>query len=464
MPDSFADLADEQIPTVVNISTTQTVKVGRSPFGGLMGQEYPEGHPFADLPDIFKHFYGMPRGGKQLERKTQALGSGFVIDPSGYIVTNNHVIEQADEITVIFHDDFQAKAKVVGHDSKTDLALLKIDVDRKLTAANWGDSDKARVGDWVVAIGNPFGLGGSVSAGIISARARDINSGPFDDFIQTDAAINRGNSGGPLFNTDGKVIGVATAIFSPTGGNVGIGFAVPSALAKTVISQLREYGKTQRGWLGIKIQTVTEDVAESLGLDDAEGALVVEVTPDSPASKAGVEAGDIILSFDDQNVDRMRQLPRIVAETKIGKTVNMDVLREGSNKTLKVKVGELEEEGSELADNDSDDKREESDSTETKEIAGMNVIGLTSDLRKRYGIEGETKGVLIVSVDPESDAAEKQLARGDIIISVNQKDVTDVKALEKLIDKAKDQKRRSVLLMISRGGDKRFVAVSVAEK
>ena len=329
-PNSFADLAERLLPTVVNIATTQTVESNR-------GEEFEE---------FFKEFFER-RGGQpppQEKRRASALGSGFIIDASGYIVTNHHVIADADEITVRLHDDTLLEAELVGSDEKTDLALLKVKSDEPLPATSWGVSEKTRIGDWVVAIGNPFGLGGTVTAGIVSARQRDINSGPYDDFIQTDAAINRGNSGGPMFNLDGDVIGVNTAIFSPSGGSIGIGFAIPSDIAKNIVAQLREHGEVRRGWLGVRIQTVTEELAEGLRLDGAYGALVASVTEGGPAEKAGIAGGDVILQFNGRTVPDMRKLPRMVAETPIGREVDVVVWRKGAEIVVKVVLGELDDE------------------------------------------------------------------------------------------------------------------------
>ncbi|MDP6218268.1 MAG: Do family serine endopeptidase, partial [Alphaproteobacteria bacterium] len=317
-PDSFADLAERLSPAVVNISTSMVVNNGSRP--DL--PRFPEGSPFEDF---FKEFEDRGQA-----RRTQSLGSGFIIDSSGIVVTNNHVIENADKISVILANDEVFEAELIGRDQKTDIAVLKIDPgNTRLSAVSFGDSDKLRVGDWVIAIGNPFGLGGTVTAGIVSARGRDIGSGPYDDFIQTDASINRGNSGGPLFNLDGDVIGINTAIFSQSGGSVGIGFAISANLATQVVQQLQDFGRTRRGWLGVFIQEVTEDIAESLGLKTANGALVASVTENGPADKAGLQAGDVILKFDGQAVEKSRDLPRIVAETAVEKTVEVELVRDG---------------------------------------------------------------------------------------------------------------------------------------
>lgn len=466
MPGSFADIVDKLTPSVVNISSVQTVEGAENPFEGMFGEKMPEGSPFNDLPELLEKFYGHNQKDKdseggQPQRKATSLGSGFIIDPEGYIVTNFHVVEKAEETTVTFSDGTTAKAKVVGKDSKTDIALLKVETKKKLPALEWGDSDKARVGDWVIAIGNPFGLGGSVSAGIISARARDINAGPFDDFIQTDAAINRGNSGGPLFDMDGKVIGINAAIFSPSGGNIGIGFAIPATMSWPVVKQLKEEGRTHRGWLGVKIQTVTEEIAESLGLKNEHGALVLDVTKDSPAAKAGVLSGDIIMTFDGHEVQTMRKLPRIVADTKPGKKVPMEVLRKGEKKTLIVTITELEEEDEAKTKDASTPQKADDAIAGTKKAYGLELVGLGADVRKKFNIAENVAGVAIISVEKNSDAAQKGLQRGDVITAINQEPVSDLNAAISMLDKAKGLKRKSALLLVNRGGDSRFVALTI---
>lgn len=454
-PDSFADLAQRLTPAVVNISTTQKVSGRR---GEVPLPQFPPGSPFEDF---FKDFFERQRpgdngeGDKRPTRRISSLGSGFVVDPSGIVITNNHVIADADEITVIFSDDTRLKAEVLGRDPKTDLAVLRVEPEKDLTFVKLGDSDESRVGDWVMAIGNPFGLGGSVTAGIISARSRNINAGPYDDFIQTDASINRGNSGGPLFNMDGEVIGVNTAIFSPSGGSVGIGFAIAANLAKPVIEQLREYGKARRGWLGVRIQPVTEEIAESLALDEPRGALVASVFDPGPAAVAGFEAGDIILKFDGKDVPRVRALPRIVAETSIGKAVGVEVWRKGEMITLSVKIGELkEDEVAALTSGDSG----ESSSTDV-EALGMTLSSITNDLRERFEIDGEVKGVVITEVNDGSAAAEKGIRAGDIIVEVAQEEVTSPTQVVEKVTQAKDSNRKSVLLLVQRSDDLRFVAL-----
>lgn len=463
-PDSFADLVEKLNPTVVNISTTQTIEGIENPLGSFTYQ-LPEGSPLEGLPDLLEKFYGQQgeEGGNPVERKATSLGSGFIIDPDGYIVTNYHVIEKAEEITVTLFDETKLSAKVVGRDSKTDLALLKVNTTKKLPFAKWGDSDKTRVGDWVIAIGNPFGLGGSVSAGIISARARDINSGPFDDFLQTDAAINRGNSGGPLFNTEGEVIGVNTAIFSPSGGNVGIGFATPSSMADNVIEQIKDIGRVQRSRLGVKIQTVTEDIANSLGLKEDKGALVLDIDKGSPAEKAGIESGDVIMEFDGHEISTMRKLPRIVAETPINKKVPINLWRKGKKITLVATVDELKEDV-EKAKVSKTEKEEKTEKEDYHEIAGIGVVEITPKNRSKYQLDDKSSGLLIVDVKKDSSAAEKGLMRGDIIVSANQEKLSTVNDFEKVVKKAKDDKRSSILLLVDRGGETMFIAVKLSNK
>jgi len=461
-PDSFANLAQKLTPAVVNISTSQKV-TGRS--GQVPMPQFPPGSPFEEF---FKDFFERQRpgdndenneGNNRSRRRVSSLGSGFVVDPSGIVITNNHVIAEADEITVIFSDEKRRTAEVLGRDEKTDLAVLKLNLepeDGELPFVKLGDSDASRVGDWVMAIGNPFGLGGSVTAGIISARSRNINAGPYDDFIQTDASINRGNSGGPLFNMDGEVIGVNTAIFSPSGGSVGIGFAIATNLAKPVIEQLRGYGKVRRGWLGVRIQPVTDEIAESLDLDEPRGALLAGVFDSGPAVDAGLEAGDVILKFDGKDVPRMRALPRIVAETDIGKAVEVEVWRKGVMMTLSVKIGELKED--EVAALTSDEQGERP-SAANVEALGMTLSSLNNDLRKKFELDGDIKGVVITQVDDQSAAAEKGIRAGDIIVEVAQEEVNSPKQVLEKVKQANDSDRKSVLLLVQRSGNLRFVAL-----
>lgn len=448
LPESFADLAENLSPAVVNISTSQTVT---APERGPRPQ-LPEGSPFEDL---FRDFFDGQEN--QGPRTQSSLGSGFVIAPEGFIVTNNHVIEGADEITVNFTDGSSLPAVLIGTDPKTDVAVLKVEPLEPLAFVPFGDSTKARVGDWVLAIGNPFGLGGSVSAGIISARNRDINSGPYDDFIQTDAAINKGNSGGPLFNMAGEVIGVNTAIISPSGGSIGIGFSVPSALVKTVVGQLREFGQTRRGWLGVRIQEVTDELAEGLGLDKPSGALVSEVTTDGPAAAGGVEAGDVILKFDGRDVQEMRDLPRMVAETAVEKDVRVVVWRKGKTQTLKVVLGLLEE-GEKVIPAEVDKPEEPA---EVEMALGMKLVPMTAKARADFDIADDVTGVVITEVTGGSAAAEKGIRPGDVIVEVAQETVATPADVRGGVAKAKEEARKSVLILVQSGEDQRFVALKI---
>ena len=447
-PDSFADLAERLSPAVVNISTTTVVSRG----GGAELPQFPPGSPFEEF---FKDFN--ERG---QTRRAQSLGSGFIIDESGIVVTNNHVIENAEQITIYLANDDSYEAEVIGRDAKTDIAVLKFDPKgAEITAVTMGNSDELRVGDWVMAIGNPFGLGGTVTAGIVSARGRDIGAGPYDDYIQTDASINRGNSGGPLFDMDGEVIGINTAIFSQTGGSVGIGFAISSNLANKVVNQLIEYGRTRRGWLGVYIQEVTDEIAESLGLDEAVGALVSNITAGGPADEAKLEAGDVILSFNGQKIERMRDLPRIVAETDVDTTVDVEIVRNNKRMTLKVKLGELEqaENGGLLSNN-------QQSTTKSFGDLGFSAEQLDADLASEYGLEEDQQAVIITEVVQGSPAAEKGLAAGDVVVRFGQSRITTLEQLVKGIDDARDAGRSGVLMLIKRDGQNRFIQISFFKK
>lgn len=460
-PASFADLAEQLLPSVVNVSSTQMIEERVEPFPDF--PVFPPGSPFEDF---FEDFMGR-RGGGGMQRSlpSSSLGSGFIIDAeNGYIITNNHVIKDADEVRVTLHDDSTIPAEIIGRDEKIDIAVLKVDTKKKLHQVSFGNSDQMRVGDWVVAIGNPFGLGGTVTSGIISARQRDINSGPYDDYLQTDASINRGNSGGPMFDLQGNVIGINTAIFSPTGGSVGIGFAIPSNLAKPVVDQLIKYGRTRRGWLGVRIQTVTDEIAESLGLDKPRGALIASVTPDGPAEKAKLQAGDIVLEFDGKEVEDMRALPRIVAETPIDKDVTLKYWRDGKERSTKVEIGELEkaEDNGLLATRG--DRGKAPEKTTEIESVGLSVASLNDMLRDEFGIAEDINGVVITDVAAKSNAQEKDLSVGDVIMEINQKPVQSPKDVRDIISRAEKSKRASVLLLVSRQGDVRFVALSLGKK
>ncbi len=455
-PQSVADLAEELLDTVVNISTSQTIK---SPRGAVPLPNVPKGSPFEEF---FEDFFNRQQQQGQ-PRRVSSLGSGFIIDPSGLIVTNNHVIEGADEIVVNLNDGTKLTVtKVLGRDTKTDLALLKVEPKKPLKAVSFGDSSKLRVGDWVMAIGNPFSLGGTVTVGIVSALKRDINAGPYDEFLQTDAAINRGNSGGPLFDMEGKVIGINTAIISPTGGSIGIGFAIPSATAKHVIDQLREFGETRRGWLGVRIQTVTDEIAESLGMKTASGALVASVTPDGPAAAAGIEAGDVIVEFDGQPVENMRILPRVVARTTIGKQADVKVRRKGETKMFKVTVGRLPETEEAVAQEEQKQPEAAPQENGGTAVLGLSLSAMTDELRGRFNISDKVKGVVVTAVDATSVSAQKKISPGDVIVEVTQEEVKTPEDVVKRVDAVKSTGRNSVLLLISDAkGELRFVAIPI---
>ena len=451
MPESFADLVEQVSPAVVNITTTATVSTPLA-----RGPQLPEGSPFSDL---FREFGfpglpdgGNPFGGPQGEQRSNALGSGFVVSADGLIVTNNHVIDGADEIEVEFFSGTKLPAKVIGKDDKTDIAVLKVESDKPLPFVKFGDSDVARVGDWVLALGNPLGQGFSASTGIVSARNRAL-SGSYDDFIQTDAAINRGNSGGPLFNMDGEVVGVNTAILSPNGGSIGSGFSMASNVVSKVVDQLKEFGETRRGWLGVKIQPVTQDIAESLGLADAKGAMVTDV-PAGPAADAGMKAGDVITSFAGGAVEDPRELVRRVADAPVGEAVDVTVQRDGKPVELKVTLGRRElAEGTGSVDNTSES---------ASDLMGMPVAPLTPEIAAELGVSRDMAGLVVQSVDPKGAAADKGLTAGDVITEAGQQPVTSLADLQARIKEARDAGRKSILLMVRRAGEPRFVALPVA--
>ncbi|WBU58148.1 DegQ family serine endoprotease [Paracoccus sediminicola] len=455
MPESFADLVEEVSPAVVNINTTSVVEQPTGPM-------FPEGSPFSDL---FRDFgFPMPDGGQQSPfgqqqgqpRRANALGSGFVISDDGFIVTNNHVIEGADEIEIEFKDGARRTAEVIGTDKSTDIALLKVEAE-DLPFVGFGDSDDARVGDWVLALGNPLGQGFSASTGIVSARGRAL-TGAYDDFIQTDASINRGNSGGPLFNMDGEVIGVNTAILSPNGGSIGIGFSMASNVVSTVIDQLQQYGETRRGWLGVKIQGMTPDIAESLGLESERGAMVADVF-DGPASEAGIRSGDVILEFDGNRIEDDRDLVARVAQAPVGEDVDVTILRNGEEEQLSVTLGRRELAEGEIGE----DGVAPQGGGESGETLGMSLQPLTPEIASELGVSEDQQGVVVSEVDPSSDAADKGVGRGDVITEAGQQPVASVSDLQSSIEEAREAGKRSILLMIRRGGEPRFVALSIQE-
>ena len=452
-PESFAPLAEKVTPAVVNISSMHKMAAGGAP---ELPFEVPEGSPFEE----FLRQFGGPN---RMPREVMGLGSGFIIDPSGYVVTNNHVVDDASGIKVTLPDGKQYDAEVVGTDPQTDLALLKIEAKASLPAVEWGDSDALKVGDWVMAVGNPFGLGGSVTAGIISARSRDIHAGPFDDFLQVDASINQGNSGGPTFDTNGRVIGINTAIASPTGGSVGIGFAIPSNLAKPIIQQLKEKGRVERGWLGVQVQAVTPELASALGLDEPKGALVSDVIPDSPAQKAKLRQGDVIVGFDGREVEEMRDLPRIVAETPADKAVELRVWRGGREETQTVTIAKQDQRAQQMALGETPEGPGTAGPTASSETLGATLAPLTADLKQQYQISDEVSGVVVTGIESGGIAAEQGLREGDVIVSVNQEQVDSPEDVEKLAKAAKDQKKGALLLLLNRGGNQLFVGLDVGQ-
>jgi serine protease Do len=459
-PESLASLAEQVMDSVVNISAATTVEAR-----GRVGPQLPPGTPFEDLFEEFFNRRNQQGGGGDSapaprQRRSNSLGSGFVLDASGIVITNNHVIGDANEISVIFHDGTKLRAEIVGKDSKIDIAVLRVKPEKPLKAVKFGDSDKMRPGDWVMAIGNPFGLGGSVTAGIVSARGRNIESGPYDNYIQTDAAINKGNSGGPLFNMDGEVIGINTAILSPTGGSVGIGFAVPSANAAAVIDQLREFGETRRGWLGVRIQNIDDATAEALSLGGRRGALVAGVDDKGPSKPAGIEIGDVIVKFDGKDVKDSRDLPRIVASTPVGKAVEVQIIRKGETLTKSVTLGRLEdgEKSSQAALN----QPSTDTTTGTKRALGLELSALSDELRQRFNIKPGQKGVVVTRVEPNSSASDKRIQPGEVIVEVGQEAVASPADVTRRVEALKKEGRKSALLLVANTqGEVRFVAVAI---
>jgi serine protease Do len=466
-PEGIADVSEKVIDAVVNISTSQSVEGRSSARPSPSPSPSPQLPPGSPFEEFFEEFFKNRRGQgenpapNRPPRRVSSLGSGFVIDSSGIVVTNNHVISDADEVHVIFTDGSRLKAEVMGRDQKTDIALLRVKTDKPLKAVEFGDSETLRLGEWVIAIGNPFSLGGSVSAGIVSARNRDINSGPYDNYIQTDAAINRGNSGGPLFNLEGKVIGVNTAIISPSGGSIGIGFAVPSKTVVSVIDQLKQFGETRRGWLGVRIQQVTDDIAESLGIKPTRGALVAGIDDKGPAKPAGIEPGDVIIKFDNRDIKEMRDLPRIVADTPVGKDVEVRVIRKGTEETKIVKLGRLED-GEKPQPASVRGGAPPEDKSVVQKTLGLQLAGMSEDLRRRYKIKDSVKGVVVTGVDQASAAADKRLNAGDTIVEIPQEAVANPDDVQKRVDQLKKDGRKSALLLVANPeGELRFIALSL---
>jgi serine protease Do len=450
-PASFAALVERVQAAVVNVAVTgKSVSTSAVELPGL---ELPNAPHFKDFFDQFLHQSPSLPGRHGSKPGVQGVGSGFIVTADGYLVTSNHVVEDATEIQVVLNNGERLPAEVRGRDPKTDLALLKIETDRELPYVIFGDSDGARAGDWVVAIGNPFGLGGTATTGIISARGRDIQSGPYDDYLQIDAPINRGNSGGPLFDTSGKVIGVNTAIFSPNGGNVGIGFAVPAAQAKSVIQQLMTRGHVERGWLGVQIQKLTDPLAESMKLPRTQGALVTSVTPDSPAARAGLEVGDVILSFNDHEVADMKDLPKLVADTAPGQNTQVTVWRQGKKRNLEVSIASSPEVTASAAE------------TATTAVSGarlgVTLAPMTGELRKRFDVPGDVEGALVVEVESGSLAAREGIRPGDVIVQAGGKPVSNPADVVSVVRESNATDQDRVLLLVNRKGDQRFVTVQL---
>jgi len=443
-PDTFADLAEKLGPTVVNIYTTQTVEVSSSPHQYFFPDDM-------EIPEPFRRFFGIPdQQPKTPKRKMErtSLGSGVIATADGYILTNNHVVEDADEINVTLASFEEYEAKIIGRDPKSDLALIKIEAERELPSVKFGNSDTLRVGDWVLAIGNPFGLQQTVTAGIVSAKGRSINNGTYGNFIQTDASINPGNSGGPLFNLKGEMVGVNTAIFSRTGGNIGIGFAIPANMAKSVMQQLKEFGKVTRGWLGVMIQHVTPELADNFGLDRPIGALVGQVVPESPAEKSGIKAGDVIIEFNGKEVSQMSMLPAMVAQTPIDEEVKVILIRNGEKMTIPVIIGKMADEQALF---DSDEGANGLD-------LGLTVQELSPELADSLGIE-DAAGLIVTNVNTDSAAAQAGIKRGDIIQEINREQVGSIAEYKKSMLQAKNKK--SILLLVKRDQHTRFVVIKL---
>ena len=485
---NVADLVDKLLPAVVEISVESKVADGAS----ADAPKIPDDSPFKDFFDQFlkkkqQDGQGDNKGGDNKggdnkggdnnggdnkggdngapnpdDHVVNSMGSGFIIDATGLIVTNNHVVEGANTIQVHMQDGTIMKAELVGRDPKTDIAVIRVKPDKPLPTVNFGDSDKVRIGEWALAIGNPFGLGGSVSLGIISARNRDINAGPYDDYFQTDAAINKGNSGGPLFNINGDVVGINTAIFSPSGGSVGIGFSVPSNTAKSVVNQLVKFGETRRGWLGVKIQTVTPDIAESMSLTKPHGALVADVTKGSPSEKAGLQAGDVIVQFDGRAIADSKELPRVVAETEVGKEVDVKVVRASKEIDVQVTLGRLEDGEKQVAQ--SADKSTPTTAPSTVTVLGMTVSSMSDELRAKFKVEDKVNGALVTETASAGAAADKGVTAGDVILEAGGKPVTSSADVSAAIDASTKDSKASVLLLIAKGGkasETRFIALKL---
>lgn len=451
--EGFADIVENLLPAVVNISAMQDL--------GANNGNAIDPNVLADLPKspLFEEFKNQIeeqfRTQPNVRRKVSSIGSGFIISKDGYIVTNSHVVDDSDDINVSLNDSSKFKAKLIGIDKKTDLALIKITTDKELKFVKFGDSNKSRIGDWVIVIGNPYGLGGSVSVGIVSARSRDLNNGQSDEFIQTDAAINKGNSGGPLFNMKGEVIGISTAIFSPSGGNVGIGFATPSANAQLVIKQLKEQGEVTRGWLGVSVQDVTDEIAESIKMEKTKGAFVNEITNGGPADKAGILPTDVIIKFDDQEITEMKLLPKTVAKTAVGKVVEVTLLRRGKVKVVKVKVGKMKDDDGKKIESKVVVKKQPT--KPTAQLLGLGLVELGNKLKTERNIPANVEGLLVVEVAAKSEAGEKGVMVGDVVLSANQAPLKSIADLQKIIEDSKKSTKK--LFLFAKRGSSNYAVV-----
>ncbi|MGH6892146.1 MAG: DegQ family serine endoprotease [Dongiaceae bacterium] len=454
-PESFADLAANVSPAVVNISSTHVLAQQDRSDSNQMPFDLHEGAPFEQF---FKPFLDQQREQQKHPRKVTSLGSGFIIDASGYVVTNNHVIYEAKDIEVTLNDGSEYPAKLIGADSKTDLALLKVETKKPLPYVSFGDSDKMRIGDWVMAVGNPFGLGGTVTAGIVSARGRDIHEGPYDDFLQIDAAINQGNSGGPTFSTDGSVIGINTAIVSPSGGSVGIGFAIPSNLAKPIIAELMQQGHIERGWLGVAIQELTPDLTQGLGLASDKGALISSVQDGSPAATAGLKSGDVVLGFGDHAIASPKDLSRVVAETPSGTSAPVKIWRNGAEQTVSIKVAPMKE------DVASAETSGDGPSTPgTVEQLGATLAPVNDRARERFGLADDVEGVVVADLNQDSVLADQGVRPGDVIERIDDRTVATPADVAKALDDARADKRSVAVMLIGRDGNDWFVAVQIGQ-
>ncbi|HWD58007.1 MAG TPA: DegQ family serine endoprotease [Stellaceae bacterium] len=469
---SFAPLVKRVLPAVVNISVTEGAQKA-SPMADREDEDQGQNFRQSPFDEMLRRFFDQQGQNNPFEQgpgddggsvKRIALGSGFIIDADGHIVTNNHVVGDASKVEVTLQDGDKYTAKIVGRDTRTDLAVLKIDAGKKLPYVSFGDSDAAQIGDWVVAVGNPFGLGGSVTTGIISARGRDIHTGQFDDFLQIDAPINRGNSGGPTFNLSGQVIGINTAIYSPNGGSVGIGFAVPSNVAKTVVAALEEHGKVERGWLGVQIQEVTPAIASSLGLKNDHGALVAMVTPNSPSAAAGLKQGDVVLAFDGKDISKLRDLPHDVADTAPGTQAALTVWRDGKQQQVDIKLGEMPANPEVASNNNDDNNQPQGQSGENHARAmGLQLAPLTTDMRSELHLGRDVHGVVITHVDNGSVADNIGLSRGDVIMAIDQQPATSPKeAAQRLSDIAKSPSK-SALLLLNRHGVTQYLGIQLGK-